>query len=463
MKYASISYITTSEHNELEKRMVAEKRMQAGIAFPAPRKQDHLLIIRLEVNPVINNKLVSQGLKKLCTLFELIDREIIEIEDSSSEDEVYMYPLTGFNFTATIGFGKTFFRKLDLMKKSPKNLYEMPAHYEIGDTSPYVLPQTDMILQLASNNYTVNKMLLQNDNYLICHNSRLTRDLQYLSVPENGALNIMEAIKGWAKITDAQNGFHRADGKNLMGFYDGISNPYRLANNNIWIREDEEDKEFANGTYMVFQKIEHDLNEWNKLETHEQEKWVGRSKSTGLLLGTLPVGEEKRLISELHSSDSSRKRQAMVRLSGLIDEQRSPTKNFFDAYDVRYLNINKSCPISSHARRVNPRKPNGQNEKFIFRRGCLYMEEDFADYPKSGILFISFQNDIKIFEEMKRNISQHVSMQTKIKQSEKIRKYSDQKASVNNSFNTLTLGGGYYFIPPILNKKISEIGQLFFK
>jgi len=213
---------------------------------------------------------------------------------------------------------------------------------------------------------------------------------------------------------------------------------------------------------MVFQKIEHDLKEWNKLETQEQEKWVGRSKATGLLLGTLPFDEEKRLISELHSSDSSRKRQAMVRLSGLIDEQRNPTKKFFDAYDIRYSNINKNCPISSHARRVNPRKPNGRNERLIFRRGCLYMEEDFADYPKSGILFISFQNDIKIFEEMKRNIAQRKSALTESEERARIKNYYGQELPSKNSFDTLTLGGGYYFIPHIPGKRISQIGQQFF-
>jgi Dyp-type peroxidase family len=462
MKFAATSYLTTSKHNDLEKRMIAEKRRQAGIAFPAPRKQDYLLIIRLDVNPLNDNKLVSQGLQRLCTLFEQIDRKVVEFEDTS-EDGINTYPLTRFNFTATIGFGKTFFSKLDLTKKCPVDLFDMPPYYEIGDKSPYVLPQTDMILQLASNNYVVNKMVLQNDNYFRRDKNLVTKELQYLKPVENDFLHIIDAIKGWAKITDAHTGFHRADGKNLMGFYDGISNPYRLVNDNIWISEDEGGKELEGGTYMVFQKIEHNLNEWNKLNTQEQEKWVGRSKYTGLLLGTLSPAEEKRLTSVLYSADESRQNQAKVRLSKLINEQRDPTKNFFDAFDIRYMNINKNCPVSSHARKVNSRKPNGGRQRYIFRRGCLYMEEAFVDYPKSGILFISFQNNVKIFEEMKRNLGQHVNIQSKTKRSEKIKNYSGQKASINNSFDTLTLGGGYYFIPPIPNKKISEVGQLFFE
>lgn len=438
--------------------MIAQKQRQAGIAFPAPRKQDYLLILRLDVSSV-DEKLVSEGLKRLCTIFEQIDRGIIEIDDTSGEDGMYSYPLTKFMFTATIGFGKTFFIKLNLLKKCPNNLYELPPHYEIGDKSPYVLRQTDMILQLASSNYVVNKMVLNNASFLRRNKNLLTRDLHYLNTPENGPLDIMEAIKGWGKIADVHTGFHRADGKNLMGFYDGISNPYRLFNNNIWISEDEGGIELKNGTYMVFQKIEHNLIEWNKLNTEEQEKWVGRSKATGLLLGTLSPVEEKRLISELYSKDESIQNAAKVKLSKLINEQRDPTKNFFDSFDIRYLNINKKCPESSHARSVNPRKSAGR-EQLIFRRGCLYMEEDFIEYPKSGILFISFQNDIRIFEVMKKNIAQHISHEANERKG-KVSSYG-KNTSTKNLFDTLTLGGGYYFIPSIPGRRISNIGQQFF-
>ena len=460
LKYEATSYLSGNRHTELENKMIAEKRRQAGIAFPAPRKQDYLLIVRLDVRSA-SEKLVSEGLKKLCTLLDQIDREIIEIDDTGAGDGMYSYPLTKFMFTATIGFGKTFFKKLNLLKKCPKNLYELPPHYEIGDKSPYVLPQTDMILQLASNNYVVNKMVLNNDSFLRRNKNLLTRDLHYLNTQENAPLDIMETIKGWAKVADVHTGFHRADGRNLMGFYDGISNPYRLSNNNIWISEDEDEIELKDGTYMVFQKIEHNLIEWNKLNTEVQEKWVGRSKATGLLLGTLSPDEEKRLVSDLYSKDESIRNEAKVRLSKLFNEQRNPSKNFFDSFDIRYQNINKKCPESSHARKTNSRKSTGP-EHLIFRRGCLYMEEDYIEYPKSGILFISFQNDIKIFEVMKRNIAKHMSSHVETNELQgKVTPYG-KDISAKNSFDTLTLGGGYYFIPSIPGKRISNIGQQFF-
>jgi Dyp-type peroxidase family len=463
MKYAATSYFTASKHNDAEKQMVDGKRRQGGIAFPAPRKQGYVLIIRLNVNASSDQKIAKDGLKRLCTLFEAIDDGRLEMEDNSSdEDDINFYPLSKFNFTGTIGFGKTFFKKLNLINKCPKKLYDMPDASELGDTSPYGLSQTDMILQLASNDYSVNRMVLQNDNYFMFHKNHSEREEQYLHDYESGPLDIIEGIKGWAEITDVHNGFHRADGKNLMGFYDGISNPYRLFNNDIWISRDEADQEHAGGTYMVFQKIEHNLNEWRKLSTLEQEKWVGRSKATGLLLGTLSNSEEKRLISELHSNNSSKRKQAKLRLSELVQEQRNPRKNFFNPFDVRYRNVYKNCPIYSHARKANPRRTNAIKQNFIFRRGFLYMEDEFLGYPKSGILFISFQNDIKAFEEIKRNLSERVNRSYKTEQSARIDNYSHQKQLVKITFDTLTLGGGYYFIPPIPDKKISCIGQNFF-
>ena len=52
-----------------------------------------------------------------------------------------------------------------------------------------------------------------------------------------------------------------------------------------------------------FEKIEHDLNQWRGLSIDEQEEWVGRSKGTGLLLGTLEEEEDKRLALNLRSNN----------------------------------------------------------------------------------------------------------------------------------------------------------------
>lgn len=444
----------------LERQMSNAKRKQAGIAFPPPRKQNHVLIIRFNIIPANNLGIVSDGLRRLCTFLEHLDNGIIQMEDKTDDGEIVWSPLSKYNFTATIGFGKRFFKKHNLLQNSPKYLYDMPEYSELGDVSPYTLQQTDMILQLASSDYSVNRMVLQNDNYLRYSKQYQTKYRLDSSDSEKPALDIVGAVISWANITDVHSGFHRTDGRNLMGFYDGISNPNRLTNDVVWISE-AEDPILADGTYMVFQKIEHDLRQWDQMDIRAQEKWVGRSKATGLLLGTLSDEEEQKLASDFRSTDLVRRKQALKRVTRLVDEQRDPTKKLFDPYDLRYNKIYKNCPVSSHVRKANPRERN-KRPWLLFRRGYLYIQEEFENYSRSGLLFISFQKDIKIFEDMKKNLAQQFNHSVSTKQLTHVKNYSNQK-TLANSFNTQTLGGGYYFIPPIPSKNISEIGQHFFK
>ena len=56
-----------------------------------------------------------------------------------------------------------------------------------------------------------------------------------------------------------------------------------------------------NIAYMVFQKIEHDLERWRNMDEEIQELWIGRSKGTGLLLGTLSKNEDRKLAADLYS------------------------------------------------------------------------------------------------------------------------------------------------------------------
>lgn len=461
MKSTASSYNLSTKRGASEKQMIDAKRRQAGVTFPAPRKQNHVLIIRLNVLPTIDLPKVSEGLRTLCTLLEHIDRGLLEVEVKTDEGETIWSSLSRFNFTSTIGFGKRFFKRHNILEKCPKYLYDMPEHSELGDYYPYTLQQTDLILQLASNDYSVNRMVLQNDSYL--HDSKAQPKYQINSAnSESHHFDIMEAVSAWANITDVHRGFHRTDGRNLMGFYDGISNPDRMLNNAIWIPK-EEDAGLTDGTFMVFQKIEHELKEWNALDIGAQEKWVGRSKATGLLLGTLSYEEEKGLVSDIHSIDQTKRKRAITRLRRLIDDQRDPKKRFFDRYDSRYVRIYKDCPILSHVRKVNPRTQMEMRSRVIFRRGYLYTQEELADRSKSGLLFISFQKDVKIFEDMKKDMTQRTNNVMDSRYQFKKDRYFGRKSLVDNSFNTLTLGGGYYFIPSIPNRKVSEIGQQYFK
>ena len=107
---------------------------------------------------------------------------------------------------------------------------------------------------------------------------------------------------------------------------------------------------------MVFQKIEHDLEKWLTMSVDEQEELMGRSKGTGLFLGTLPKEQDRKLGSELLSENPIIRNQAHQVWKKLYDEQKDPDKKFLDPKQQQYRNIQIGCPVWSHVRKSNPRE-----------------------------------------------------------------------------------------------------------
>jgi deferrochelatase/peroxidase EfeB len=187
--------------------------------------------------------------------------------------------------------------------------------------------------------------------------------------------------------------------------------------------------------------------------------------------------------------------------------QKDPNTKFFDESQIQYRNIQMECPVWSHVRKANPREADGEAKRQIFRRGYLYSEGGSNSRISSGLLFICFQKNIKNgFEYIKRNLLNNKNFpvpekrkfkSTELRQRQLQGRFTlDQLQKQNrgdytnlsmdpDSLNTgkdglsgpselgvypqgefpitVTLGGGYYFIPPIPKKKISDIGEQFFE
>jgi Dyp-type peroxidase family len=496
---------------------------QQGITFPSARRQEYLLIVRLNIaRPGIENShAVKRGLRRLCALFESIQKGVKKVDVLSANGDLIRRPIIEFGFSATIGFGVGFFERLSIKKQNtPRKLREMPDHSWLGDPIPYDLAQTDMVLQLGSEKDFVNRWVLENTFYPDEEEHGIKSSITYSpgsqepsSIVDKNYEDIVSNAKGWAIITDIHSGFQRLDGRNLMGFNDGISNPNgRLRDSIVWLSPEDEGQKFKDGTYMVFQKIEHDLDQWRALSVTEQERWVGRSKGTGLLLGTLSQQEDKKLGSDLRSDDSAVRTLALTKLGKLLSEQRDPEKKFYDDSNLRFRNIQIECPVWSHVRKANPREADNVGRRFIFRRGYLYMDSNMNGKTTSGLLFICFQRDIANgFEYIKRNLlnnkkfpvpevrknfnkyelqerlgHEHFS-RDEAKQyrfdvvgfmnSTRDQTYSDIQTGreglagpsqlgltpQGNFIATYPIGGGYYFIPPAPHGHLSEIADLFFE
>jgi Dyp-type peroxidase family len=606
------NFTSQGEQNSHEARrneLRQENRIQPGIAFPSPTDQEHLLIIRLNVSGSVFTKdvyqarmIVQKGLKRLCGLFDRISSAKKRIDELDEHGMIVSQKLVDrFNFSATIGFGAGFFEQLDIqVNKRPKKLREMPDHEQLGDVAPYSLGQTDLIIQLGSTKDFVNRWVLENslqpnddeaiqkllkkqredslnnetekkilkelledmtpEGVALKDGERCCADGQVLSSDEEECIpDIVSAIQGWATMTDVHAGFQRIDGRNLMGFNDGVSNPKpgdgifeRVV---LTTKYDEGSEELTDGTYMVFQKIEHDLDQWRELSFYEQQEWVGRSKGTGLLLGTLDEEEDERLALNLRSNNEDVSKEAAFDIKQLLKVQMNPETRFFDKnentievqgkhkkYKIDSKKIRIAVPAWSHVRKANPRREDGVPPIIIFRRGYLFVETGLNNKIRSGLLFVCFQKDIENgFEYIKKNFLNNKNFpvpalrdftEDELKERHKSGRFSvtelnhltsnERKAlglddeAFNNALeeagvvkpdidknftskdidkkdlslvpdtqNTgreglagpsehgviptgeflaiVPYGGGYYFVPPIPNKSVKDIGQQFFE
>jgi Dyp-type peroxidase family len=567
------------------KKIIEEGRKQAGVEFPLPGEQPHILIIRINLSRQVNlvhdkpdADIVRNGLRRLCGLFGRINKGEKTIDELGDDGKLLRRHLVkDYNFSATVGFGLGFFDRLTISgDKRPKHLREMPDNTGLGDPSSYSLAQTDLIIQIASKESHINKWVLENtlqaqqenegtekdakkdcpEGVDLKPNQRCCPDGQIVEKGEKCTADITTALGGWATIVDVNVGFQRLDGRNLMGFNDGVSNPMPGSgapfDHVVWTTKEDEGNNLKDGTYMVFQKIEHDLDQWRQLPLAKQEDWVGRKKITGLLIGTLSDEQDKILGQNLQSPNQRIREEAQKKLKELIKPQRDPLKRFYD--DDKFKNAVSSW---SHIRKANPREElidkykgdkNGRiGRHYIFRRGFLYSEYDENYNVRSGLQFICFQRKIDDgFEFIKKNwlnnknfpvpISSPTLQRTfteqelierhkhgrltgdelvRIKndlskrkllgleadkdfnqalrdagfdstgyQSQRIKDQITGNPTITNTQNTgreglagpselgvnptgqflaiIPMGGGYYFVPPIPNKSVKDIGQQFF-
>jgi Dyp-type peroxidase family len=157
--------------------LMRERIKQPGVAFPSAAKQHHLFIIRLDLKSSVVGQAnrVLNGLRRLCSFIDRIDEGEIKVDEKLRDGTSFQYPLSRYNFTVTIGFGASFFDKLQVSEaKRPKMFHVMPDHFALGDPLPYTLKQTDMLLQLGSTSDFVNRWVFQNDSY-----HRIFRNIGY--------------------------------------------------------------------------------------------------------------------------------------------------------------------------------------------------------------------------------------------------------------------------------------------
>ncbi|MFC8710204.1 Dyp-type peroxidase [Streptomyces sp. NPDC057197] len=138
--------------------------------------------------------------------------------------------------------------------------------------------------------------------------------------------------------------------RNPLGFIDGIVGPHTAAEQqrDLWLTGP---PEVAGGTLAVLRRMELDLPRFAALSVAEQEAVFGRHRADGAPLSGGPVAAGPDLGAK--------------------------------TADGRYL-----VPADAHARRANPA---------VVGTGLMLRRSYSIDDPAPGLLFISFQNDLRTF------------------------------------------------------------------
>ncbi|MCP2341836.1 Dyp-type peroxidase [Actinomadura rupiterrae] len=98
------------------------------------------------------------------------------------------------------------------------------------------------------------------------------------------ASQIMDRLRGAVTVQDEVHGFRYFEKRDLLGFVDGTENPAGLAAERAALVPEEDDPEFAGGSYVIVQKYLHDLQAWNALPVEAQELVIGRRKLSDIEL-----------------------------------------------------------------------------------------------------------------------------------------------------------------------------------
>ncbi|GAB6991486.1 iron uptake transporter deferrochelatase/peroxidase subunit [Paenibacillus pini] len=266
--------------------------------------------------------------------------------------------LTPARCTITFGAGPSLFdSRFGLQSKRPPNFKDLPAF-----SSEQLEPEWcggDLVVQVCAD------------------------DLQ---VAFHAIRNLVRIARGTAVLRWTQEGFQRtgqadpAAGtpRNLLGFKDGTGNPdvkdSKLMNNVVWAQSSDGASWMSGGTYMAVRRVRMRIEIWDRSSLRDQEATFGRYRDSGAPLGS---------------------------------------KQEFDPVDLKSAGEDGKLHIPANSHMALTK---GDGSVQLLRRSYSYsgginLKTGQLD---AGLLFISFQRDIKQF----------VTIQERLAKSDKLNEYT---------------------------------------
>lgn len=155
---------------------------------------------------------------------------------------------------------------------------------------------------------------------------------------------VCELFSDSVELIEQTRAFRYLDGRDLTGFVDGTENPQGHNRRKVALVTEEDDPEFAAGSYLHVQRYRHNLNLWKSIDVKEQEDIFGRTK---------------------------------------VD-------------NVEYSSDEK--PVTAHTKRANIKDENGKSIE-ILRQSMPY-----GDMKIQGLFFVSYCKSVMPFELMLKSM-----------------------------------------------------------
>ena len=203
------------------------------------------------------------------------------------------------------------------------------------------------------------------------------------------ATQLMTRLEGAVTTVDEVHGFRNFDMRAMIGFVDGTENPTGNEAAHFTVIGEQDDPDFAGGSYVLVQKYLHDMKGWNALSVEAQERIIGRTKLQDIELdeGVKP--------SWSHSSLTTLEDEAGNEIKILRDNMPfgRPGSGEFGTYFIGYAR--SPAPIEQMLENMFVGSPPGNYDRLL----------DFSRAVTGGLFFVPSQPLLEALAELEPGAS----------------------------------------------------------
>jgi deferrochelatase/peroxidase EfeB len=351
--------------------LLRESSLQEGIYHShSEYPRNSFSVIFLNARPPFNASKVRETLVRLWKMYNKLQKGIIpdlNVKKNSHHG----------NLSVLMGYGPQFFEINGLKKRKPMQLKDELLFQDPKLGGDPILPEVGLKYaeDITSNEIARAQFVFQfiADTQLATNRPIVEtwKLLRKIDADGSSAPMVMRSFF---------TGFNRPDGRGWLGFHDGVSN-IRSAERlkNIQIDKQNlsvEDQWTSSGTYMAFLRITIDLNIWESIPIVDQERIVGREKSSGCPLIKID-GRGNNVFAGGCPVTGTQE---------IIEKGNERFRNYGPTQSGGPYHEKASEAAKSHVGRML------RAQSLIFRQGYEFLETT-RNYPyfRVGLNFISFQ------------------------------------------------------------------------